>query len=80
MPLYEFRCEQCGSISEFLAKMGETGDGLICPHCGSSSLVKKMSVAALPSFSAPDAGKTCCGRDERCDSPPCGTNRCCRDK
>jgi hypothetical protein len=23
------------------------------------------------------AGKTCCGRDERCESPPCGTERGC---
>jgi len=79
MPLYEFRCKHCGRISEFLSKMGDFGENLVCPHCGSKSLDKQMSVTALISSDGPKEGRTCCGREERCDSPPCGGGRCGRD-
>jgi len=76
MPLYEYRCKKCGSVSEFLSTIGDTGETLACKSCGGNDLEKLLSVTTIPSYPSPRDGKTCCGRDERCDSPPCDTGCC----
>ncbi|MGC9324162.1 MAG: FmdB family zinc ribbon protein [Desulfomonilia bacterium] len=79
MPIYEFFCTSCSQVSEMLCPVGESGKGLVCPQCGSRSLTKRMSVTAAPASTSREHGKTCCGREERCDTPPCGGGRCGRD-
>lgn len=44
MPLYEFKCEKCETITERLCSVGSNGKGLKCPHCGGSKLRRLMSV------------------------------------
>ena len=78
MPLYEYRCKQCGNVSEFLSKIGDTADSFTCKSCDSTDLEKVMSVTNVSTYPSPQGGKTCCGRDERCDSPPCSTGAVCR--
>jgi putative FmdB family regulatory protein len=79
VPIYEYRCSQCGEISEMLVGAGPGTETLSCKHCGSGDLEKILSVS---SFTFKDGGRapgtTCCGRDERCDSPPCTTGEICR--
>lgn len=78
MPIYEYRCKECGRTEEFLI-LGEEDVPAKCRGCGSSDLERVMSPAALvsnSSFSNP--GKTCCGREERCSVPPCSTGGGCR--
>ncbi|HDP26018.1 MAG TPA: zinc ribbon domain-containing protein [Deltaproteobacteria bacterium] len=79
MPLYEFSCSACSQVSEILCQMGETGQELACPKCGSSGLTKRMSVTAVPQGTSRQPGRTCCGREERCDPPPCGGDFCGRN-
>ncbi|MEW6615806.1 MAG: zinc ribbon domain-containing protein [Thermodesulfobacteriota bacterium] len=81
MPIYEYRCSQCGQVSEILAGIGSHSDLSLCKSCGSSNLEKLMSVSSFVSKdSSRPSGTTCCGREERCDTPPCsGGNRCGRD-
>ena len=69
MPLYEYRCKECGTISEFLSGVGETGQEPACNSCGSLELDKIMSAANVSTYPAPKGGKTCCGLDERCGNP-----------
>lgn len=46
MPIYEYRCEQCGHELEALQKMSD--DPLTkCPACENDSLKKKVSAAAF---------------------------------
>ena len=78
MPIYEYRCTQCGEVSEILVGVASDDEVLTCKHCGSSDMEKILSVSSF-SFSDNRApGATCCGRDERCDSPPCSTGGMCR--
>jgi len=42
MPIYEFKCEDCGFIFEVLQKMGE--DFPPCPNCGSHNVFKVPSI------------------------------------
>ena len=74
MPLYEYRCNECGEVSEYLSKIGDSGDALTCKRCESHNLKKIMSMTNVSTYPSPGGGKTCCGRDERCDSQ----KGCCR--
>ncbi|MFH1616061.1 MAG: zinc ribbon domain-containing protein [Planctomycetota bacterium] len=42
MPIFEYKCKSCGSLTEFLELAGRPGKH-ICQHCGSSSLEKQFS-------------------------------------
>ncbi|MCU0229915.1 MAG: zinc ribbon domain-containing protein [Acidobacteria bacterium] len=46
MPLYEFRCEACGLIQEYLLRVGQGPEGLSCRGCGASRLAKQFSTFA----------------------------------
>ncbi len=79
MPVYEYRCEDCGRITEVLQKGLGWGEALTCPDCGGSNLTRLFSAPGMVrtgGFSA--KGTTCCGRTERCDRPPCSPNGVCR--
>ena len=80
MPIYEYRCKKCGANSEFLVGVGEE-DPIACEHCGSQDMEMIMSTASFLSQVTERAqGRTCCGREERCETPPCSTGgRCRRD-
>ncbi len=49
MPLYEYRCGDCQARFEILQRMGEGAEGLACPSCGGSELVKEFSTFAATS-------------------------------
>ncbi|MBN2106795.1 MAG: zinc ribbon domain-containing protein [Deltaproteobacteria bacterium] len=74
MPIYEYQCASCGETTEIITTGGATKAAVVCASCGGENLEKKVSAAALPKMSARPAGKTCCGRDEKCDGGPscCG--------
>jgi putative FmdB family regulatory protein len=79
MPIYEYRCKQCGKVSEILVGVGPDNSSLACQHCGSHDLQKILSVSSFTfSESSRAPGTTCCGREERCDTPPCTTGDICR--
>ncbi len=78
MPIYEYRCEACGNISEYLVGLGDD-EPIRCRQCGSDAMNKILSVS---SFTLPSEGhipgRTCCGKEERCESPPCSGGGACR--
>lgn len=78
MPIYEYRCNNCGAISEFLVGIGSREEFLICKWCGSSELEKMLSVSHAIMSEKRSPGRTCCGREERCSAPPCSTGGSCR--
>lgn len=70
MPIFEYRCAQCGGVCELLVRGGELP---VCPQCQSKELKKLMSAAAVQASSSqlPIAG---CPPS---DAPPCNPF-CCR--
>jgi putative FmdB family regulatory protein len=60
MPIYEFHCEKCKKESEILVRSSKWR-GAKCPHCGSTKLVKKLSVFA-----------SSVGNADAMSMPPCG--------
>ncbi|MBN1893861.1 zinc ribbon domain-containing protein [bacterium] len=87
MPTYEYECPSCGARFERFQGMNEEPLGA-CPECGGS--VKRMIGAGMgflfkgSGFHATDyrsdrdSGKTCCGRSERCERPPCSDDGTCK--
>jgi putative FmdB family regulatory protein len=78
MPIYEYRCKQCGATSEFLVGVSSTEKTLRCKQCGSPKLEKMISVSHSLKVEKRTPGHTCCGREERCSTPPCSTSGGCR--
>ena len=73
MPIYEYKCNQCGAISEFIVFGKE--EGLTCKNCNSDKLTKIMSAhntagSSGPGFTGFDPGMGgCCGSPNSCGSP-----------
>ena len=70
MPIYEYKCENCGTVNEFIV-FGDT-EGLQCTSCSSKDLTKLMS-AHNTSSSTPQFGEMptggCCGSPNSCGTP-----------
>ena len=78
MPIYEYRCRVCGGTSEYLIGMGKD-ESITCKACGSTEMERILSTAAfMGRMSERTPGRTCCGREERCDTPPCSGGGACR--
>lgn len=81
MPIYEYQCKKCGRIGEFLVGVGQEKLEIKCKHCGSKNLNKifsKSNISTKGHLIGSQGGKTCCGREERCDTPPCSDGGVCK--
>ena len=78
MPIYEYQCEGCGSVSEYLKGSGD-GEKIQCKVCGGFGMTRILSVSSFTLKSSDRMpGRTCCGREERCETPPCSGGGSCR--
>ena len=66
MPIYEYKCQECGELSEFRISTLSDTEKLTCKNCGSQNLDRKISVPSISSIRSVPSGQTCCGRDQRC--------------
>ena len=73
MPIYEFTCKSCGKDSEVLVRSDANWK---CEHCGSSDLIRKISLAAYNKSSGAPACSSGCGGFENgsCGSGMCGSH------
>lgn len=81
MPIYEYRCADCGKISDFLEGIGQEEIEKECKYCGSKQLNRMLSVSHVSSGRSTvgsQNGGTCCGRAERCEKPPCSDDEICK--
>ena len=63
MPIYEYKCQDCGSKFEKLVRRSADAEALECPSCGKKHLTQELSTfAAHASGSPKEAGL-----------PPCAT-------
>jgi putative FmdB family regulatory protein len=87
MPAYEYLCESCGYKFE---KFQNINDEPLkeCPECGGKVkrliskdlgvILKREEYYKKGSEDEISSGKTCCGRTERCETPPCSSDGKCR--
>ncbi len=76
MPIYEYRCRDCGHTSEVFLRGKDHPVGS-CPDCGSPDLERLISASYAVVAHPRPTGNTCCGREERCESPPCSGGHGC---
>lgn len=75
MPIYEFRCVNCGSIQEFILTGSDEKIEMKCRECGGEELERVMSTtnfamggSAGPKSSGPSATTRSCGSGNSCTS------------
>jgi len=78
MPIYDYRCQDCGKISEILSHEASDAKSIACPLCGSERMERLLSAPYLLQTETRAPGRTCCGKSERCETPPCSTGEQCR--
>ncbi|HTR80353.1 MAG TPA: zinc ribbon domain-containing protein [Bacteroidota bacterium] len=67
MPVFDYKCDKCGTRYDVYHKVKEVAEDVVCPACGSKSHKKLMSVPAAPA-SAHDGEYS----DTSCESGTCG--------
>jgi len=71
MPIYEYKCDDCGTEFEVLVQIEEE---TTCPLCDGKSLTKKLSTFGISTGSVkPDCAAGCGGGF----SSSCGSGMCC---
>ncbi len=51
MPIYEYRCQDCGEKFEKLIRSDADQSELVCPSCGSKRTDKLLSIFGTSGFS-----------------------------
>jgi len=82
MPIYEYECPACGALCEFIEGVSAAAAEKACRHCGGTALRRVLPrgvTSRMEGVIGQRGGATCCGRQERCGSPPCNEpGSCCR--
>jgi putative FmdB family regulatory protein len=73
MPIYEYKCQECGEKSEFRITSQAQVNSLTCTGCGSQKLKKLMSVPSISLGRSAPAEQSCCESPGSCSEP----GRCC---
>jgi putative FmdB family regulatory protein len=76
MPIYEYKCRSCGQVIEVLVQGFFSPPTPRCPDC-SQEMERRLSAASLVTEKSSHTGTTCCGREERCEKPPCSDGQRC---
>ena len=56
MPLYEYRCPDCGQTFDKIVRFSEADKIPVCPHCGESKAQKLISAGAVIGTSSSGSG------------------------
>lgn len=79
MPLFEFKCTDCGEHSEILVTSSDNAKDLECRSCGGHHLKKQLSVpsslSGVAKPSMPQGAPCCQGNPEQVGCP--GPGACC---
>jgi putative FmdB family regulatory protein len=75
MPIYEYRCESCGTKFEKLVRRTTDAEGLGCPSCGQTHLKQEFSTFSAHANGAPSRSEAPVCPSGMCSNPGmCGRN------
>jgi putative FmdB family regulatory protein len=60
VPIYEYRCRECGEVTEALVPMGGKAN-VACSKCGSKKVERKFSTFGTGGSSSRASGDACTG-------------------
>jgi len=58
MPMYEYRCRECGELYEEIVKLNTQDSEVECPACGAHQSERKQSTFAVRGGSSANCGPT----------------------
>jgi putative FmdB family regulatory protein len=70
MPIYDYRCDECGKTYDVFHKVREVEEDIVCPSCASRKRTRLISAPAVQMGSST-------GSSPARDVPPCGDGSCC---
>ena len=75
MPIYEYKCQDCGTKFEKLVRRSSDSAELECPSCGQRHLNQELSTFAAHANGAPKSSEMPVCPNGRCSNPGmCGMN------
>ena len=75
MPIYEYKCQDCGTKFEKLVRRSSDSAELECPSCGQRRLNQELSTFAAHASGAPKSSEMPVCPSGRCSNPGmCGMN------
>ncbi|HJZ99484.1 MAG TPA: zinc ribbon domain-containing protein [Candidatus Solibacter sp.] len=69
MPIFEYRCQDCGTKFEKLVRRSTEVAGLECPSCGKQHLEQELSTFAAHANGSPKSSSTPACPSGRCNNP-----------
>ena len=73
MPIFEYKCKDCNSTFELLAKSSNRSEEVICPECHSSNNKKLFSAFSTSAASESFPGESCASGNCNIDNSPMGS-------
>lgn len=70
MPIYDYKCDSCGEVTEFLLNSPDSNPGA-CPECGSKGMERMLSASYMIKMGAPSSCGTCCEPSSSCQESGC---------
>ncbi len=75
MPIFEYRCEDCGAKFEKLVRRTADASAIDCPSCGKNHLKQEFSTFAAHANGRPKSDVPMCPSGGPCSNPGmCGMN------
>lgn len=71
MPIYDYRCEECGKVYDVFHKVKEVDEDIVCPDCDSRKHTRLLSAPSI-SMGAKQSVPPCA--DGGCCPGSCGMN------
>ncbi|MDD5747123.1 MAG: zinc ribbon domain-containing protein [Candidatus Omnitrophica bacterium] len=69
MPIFEYQCQDCGKISEFLVGVVQAKVTIACRACGSTKMTKKISSGFVSTGAK--SKQDYCAQKGPCSTPAC---------
>lgn len=77
MPIFEYKCTSCGTVSEFLVGVAQETESVRCASCGGAKMKKVFSSMSFTVKSTAQAGcKSCPAHELRGSRSPCEAVGC----
>ena len=74
MPIYEFKCLDCGELTEIIFTSSEDSREIKCRQCGAKDMERVLSTTNYSmKGSSPSSGATASATTKTCASGQCGT-------
>ncbi len=74
MPIFEYRCEDCGTKFEKLVRRAEDAPQLECPECGRKRVKQEFSTFAAHANGGTKPDRPMCPSGGACNPETCGMN------